>query len=120
MQLRRRLCQFGRPPQRLRSFGSKLLQFCILRSGGRLHAHGMAGTLLCSFIAQQCSVLAPSLIVLFIARAKTRLWPDELQHWTKLLFSGWQENFRPLLTREPAVYATRQNLTLYQRALRLT
>jgi hypothetical protein len=65
-------------------------------------------------------MLAPSLMVLFIVTAKTRLWPDELQHWTKLLFSGWQENLRPLLTRDPAVYTTRQNLTLCRVALRLT
>jgi hypothetical protein len=55
-------------PQRLRSSGSKLLQICILRSGGRLHAHGMAKFLLYSFIAQQSSVLASfCLMVLFIA-----------------------------------------------------
>jgi hypothetical protein len=36
-----------------------------------------------------------------------------------LSFSGWQEHLRPLLTRDPAVYATRQNLTLCQRAPRL-
>jgi hypothetical protein len=41
-----------------------------LHSGGRSHAHGMASQLLCSFIAQQCSVLASfSLTVLFIADA---------------------------------------------------
>jgi hypothetical protein len=36
-----------------------------------------------------------------------------------LSFPGWQEHLRPLLTRDPAVYATRQNLTLCQRAPRL-
>jgi hypothetical protein len=36
-----------------------------------------------------------------------------------LSFFGWQEHLRPLLTRDPAVYATRQNLTLCQRAPRL-
>jgi hypothetical protein len=36
-----------------------------------------------------------------------------------LSFSGWQENLRPLLTRDSAVYATRQDLTLCQMALRL-
>jgi hypothetical protein len=41
------------------------------------------------------------------------------QSVSSLLFSGWQEHLRPLLTRDPAVYATRQNLTLCQRALRL-
>jgi hypothetical protein len=107
----------GRPPQRLRSFGSKLLQICILCSGGRLHAHDMVGILLYDFIAQQCSVLASySLMMLFIARDKTRLWPDELRHWTKLSFSGWQEDLRPLLTRDPAVYGE-ISLTLCQRAL---
>jgi hypothetical protein len=46
-----------------------------LQSGGRIHAHGMVGLLLCSFIAQQCSVLASfSLTVLFIARATP--WAD--------------------------------------------
>jgi hypothetical protein len=41
-----------------------------LHSSGRSHAHGMASQLLCSFIAQQCSVLASfSLTVLFIADA---------------------------------------------------
>jgi hypothetical protein len=41
----------------------------------------MAKILICSFISQQCSVLASfSLMVLFIVRAKTRLWPDELRH----------------------------------------
>jgi hypothetical protein len=37
-----------------------------------------------------------------------------------LSFSGWQEHLRPLLTRDPAIYATRQNLTLCRVALRLT
>jgi hypothetical protein len=41
----------------------------------------MAKILICGFIAQQCSVLASfSLMVLFIVRAKTRLWLDELRH----------------------------------------
>jgi hypothetical protein len=44
-----------------------------LQSGERMHAHGMAGFLLCSFIAQQCSVLAIfSITVLFIAKAVPR------------------------------------------------
>jgi hypothetical protein len=34
-------------------------------------------------------------------------------------FSGWQENLRPLLTCDPAVYGTRQNLTLCLRAQHL-
>jgi hypothetical protein len=36
-----------------------------------------------------------------------------------LSFSGWQGNLRPLLTRDPAVYGKRQNLTLRQMAQRL-
>jgi hypothetical protein len=36
-----------------------------------------------------------------------------------LSFFGWQGNLQPLLTRDPAVYETRQNLTLCQRAHRL-
>jgi hypothetical protein len=84
-----------------------------------MHVHDMAGILLCGFISQQCSVLASfSLMMLFIARAKTRLWSDELRHYTKLSFSGWQEDLRPLLTRDPAVYGV-ISLTLRQRALRL-
>jgi hypothetical protein len=60
--------------QRIRPFGSKLLQFCILRSGGLWHAHGMAEELPCGFIAQQCSVLASSnLTVRFIADAAPRV-----------------------------------------------
>jgi hypothetical protein len=31
---------------------------------------------------------------------------------SSLSFSGWQEHLRPLLIHDPAVYATRQNLTL--------
>jgi hypothetical protein len=37
-----------------------------------------------------------------------------------LSFFGWQGNLRPLLTRDPAAYATRQNLTLCQMAQRQT
>jgi hypothetical protein len=37
-----------------------------------------------------------------------------------LSVSGWQENLRPLVTRDPAAYATRQNLTLCQMAHCLT
>jgi hypothetical protein len=36
-----------------------------------------------------------------------------------LSLSGWQEHLRPLLTRDPAVYSTRQNLTSCQKAPRL-
>jgi hypothetical protein len=112
--------QFGRPPQRLRSSSSKHLRLCILCSSGRSHAHAMSKILICDFIAQQCSVLASfSLMVLFIARDKTRLWLDELRYYTKLSFSVWQEDLRPLLTRDPAVYGV-ISLTLRQRALRTT
>jgi hypothetical protein len=49
------------------------LQFCIIRSGGRLHAHGIASELPCGFIAQQCSMLASfSFTVLFIANTAPR------------------------------------------------
>jgi hypothetical protein len=42
-----------------------------LQSGGQTHAHGMVGTLLCSLIAQQCSMLASfSFTVLFIVGAE--------------------------------------------------
>jgi hypothetical protein len=42
-----------------------------LQSGGRRHAHGMVGSLLCSLIAQQRSVLVSfSFTVLFIAGAE--------------------------------------------------
>jgi hypothetical protein len=79
----------------------------------------MVGILLRGFIAQQCLVLASfSRMMLFIARDKNRLWPDELRHYTKLSFSGWQEDLRPLLTRDPAVYRV-ISLTPRQRALRL-
>jgi hypothetical protein len=37
-----------------------------------------------------------------------------------LSFSRWQEHLRPLLTRDPTVYTTRQNLTLCRVAPRLT
>jgi hypothetical protein len=58
------------PTFRESSPSSKLLQFCILRSGGQTNAHGMASQLPCGFIAQQCLVLASfSLTVLFIAKA---------------------------------------------------
>jgi hypothetical protein len=78
----------------------------------------MAIILIRGFIAQQCSVLASfSPMVLFIERAKTRLWLDELRHYTKLSFSRWQEDLRPLLTRDPTVYGV-ISLTLRQRALR--
>jgi hypothetical protein len=37
-----------------------------------------------------------------------------------LSFPGWQENIWPLLTRDPAVYGTQQNLTICQRDQHLT
>jgi hypothetical protein len=43
-----------------------------------------------------------------------------LDQWAVCRFPGGKRNLRPLLTRDLAVYATRQNLTLCQRAQRLT
>jgi hypothetical protein len=70
MRLRRRLRQFGRPPSDLVLLAPSFYKHKNLQSDGRTHAHGMVGLLLCSFIAQQCSVLAFfSFTMLFIAKA---------------------------------------------------
>jgi hypothetical protein len=70
MRLRRHLRQFGRPSNDLVLLAPCFYKHMTLQSDGLTHAHGMVGLLLCSFIAQQCSVLASfSFMLLFIAKA---------------------------------------------------
>jgi hypothetical protein len=61
------------PALRESSPSSKFLLVQDSTIGGRTHAHGMVGSLPCSFIAKQCSVPASfNFMMLFIAKAAPR------------------------------------------------
>jgi hypothetical protein len=74
MRLRRRLHQFRGPPQQLHSSSSKLLQFCILCSGGRKHAHGMAEFL--QFHSSTMLGAFPQAYAAIYRESKPWLWPS--------------------------------------------
>jgi hypothetical protein len=78
-----------------------------------------------------CTIKGDDLITLsrdiIVASALVMPEPDSESHCYstpsirgQFVISRCQENLQPLLTHDPAVYATRQNLTPCQRAQRLT
>jgi hypothetical protein len=48
---------------------------------------------------------------------ESHVYSNPLDPWAVRRFFGWQENLRPLLTGDPAVYKIRQSLTMCQRAV---